>query len=152
MSLTRWFNEPFYGMSDFDRMFDDAFTRRATDLGSLREHGGARGLMPRMDLHEDTKSNVVTASFELPGLKKEDVDIDVQNNVLTVSGESKMSSEHEESGYTIHERRSGKFTRAVSLPHGVKPNDIKAHMENGVLTVSYPKVTPEASVKKIAIS
>ena len=73
-----------------------------------------------MDVHEDAEKNIVTATFELPGLKKEDVNIDVQNNVLTVSGESKISSERNENGYAVRERRYGKFSRSLPLPQGIK--------------------------------
>ena len=105
-----------------------------------------------MDIHEDEKSNVVTATFELPGLKKEDVNIDVHNNVLTVSGESKLSSERDENGYAVRERRYGKFSRSVPLPQGIKPEEIKASMEDGVLTVTFPKTTPEQAPRKITIA
>ena len=77
-----------------------------------------------MDIHEDSKQNVVTATFELPGLKKEDVNIDVHNNVLSVSGESKISSEREENGYAVRERRFGKFSRSIPLPQGIKVCDL----------------------------
>jgi HSP20 family protein len=73
-----------------------------------------------MDLHENSDKNSVTATFEFPGLKKEDVTIDVHNGRLTVSGESKMSEEHEESGYAVRERKYGKFSRTLQLPQGVK--------------------------------
>ena len=74
----------------------------------------------RMDVHEDTKNNTITAMFELPGLKKEDVNIDVHNNLLTVSGESKISSDREETGYAVRERRYGRFSRSIPLPDGTK--------------------------------
>jgi HSP20 family protein len=73
-----------------------------------------------MDVHYKKDTNDVVASFELPGLQKEDVSIDVHNNVLTVSGQSNTSSEHNEDGYVVRERRHGKFTRALSLPQGLK--------------------------------
>ena len=73
-----------------------------------------------IDLHEDAEKNLVTATFELPGLKKEDVNIDVHNNVLTISGESKISSDRNEVGYAVRERRYGKFSRALPLPQGIK--------------------------------
>lgn len=73
-----------------------------------------------MDLHENKENNSVTATFELPGLKKEDVHIDVHNGRLSVSGETKLSTEHEESGYAVRERRFGKFSRTLQLPQGVK--------------------------------
>ena len=71
-------------------------------------------------MHEDTQNNTVLATFELPGLKKEDVNIDVHNNMLTVSGESKISSDRDENGYAVRERRYGKFSRSIPLPQGVK--------------------------------
>ena len=73
-----------------------------------------------MDVHEDAKNNTVLATFELPGLKKEDVNIDVNNNVLTVSGESRLSSDRDENGYAVRERRYGRFSLSIPLPQGVK--------------------------------
>ena len=77
----------------------------------------------RMDVHEDAQANTVTATFELPGLKKEDVSIDVHNNVLSVSGESKVDSTRDENGWAVRERRYGKFSRSIGLPQGVKVCD-----------------------------
>ncbi|TFK79786.1 hypothetical protein K466DRAFT_533571, partial [Polyporus arcularius HHB13444] len=81
MSLT-FFTEPFYSLSDFDRLFDEAFNARTgSGQGSSaltqRENANtaARPLRPRMDLHEDQEKNLVTATFELPGLSKENVQI-----------------------------------------------------------------------------
>lgn len=83
-----------------------------------------------MDIHEDDKNNVVTAAFELPGLKKEDVNIDIQNNVLTISGESKQSSERNESGYAVRERRFGRFSRSIPLSEGVKVSCISTFTQS----------------------
>ena len=127
-----------------------------------------------MDIHEDEKSNVVTATFELPGLKKEDVTIDIQNNVLTISGESRLSAERNEQGYAVRERRYGKFARSIPLSEGVKvsvartaghprcitgtdelysqPEEVKASLQDGLLTVTFPKSSPEQAPKKITIS
>ena len=103
-------------------------------------------------MHESKENNLITATFELPGLKKEDVTIDLQNNRLIVSGEVNFSDEKEENGYVVKERRSGRFSRTVPIPQGTKPEDIKASMENGVLTVTYPKTTQEQQAKRITIS
>ena len=73
-----------------------------------------------MDLHEDAQHNLVTATFELPGLNKENVSIDVHNGVLTVLGESKAEENRNEDGYAVRERRFGKFSRSLPLPQGVK--------------------------------
>jgi hypothetical protein len=73
-----------------------------------------------MDVHEDKEKNAVTATFELPGLKKEDVQIDIQNNVLTVAGEVKADEQREEHGYAVRERRFGRFSRSIPVPQGIK--------------------------------
>ena len=77
----------------------------------------------RMDLHEDKEKNLVTATFELPGLKKEDIQLEIQNGRLSVSAESKLSKDYEEGGYAVRERRYGKFSRTLQLPQGVKVFD-----------------------------
>ncbi|KAI0318967.1 small heat shock protein [Amylostereum chailletii] len=178
MSLTSFFYEPFYSLSDFDRLFDEAFSARQSDGNGRqlqRQNSNTRALASnslrpkyglsilasppfiltnprRMDVHENKDSNTVTATFELPGLKKEDVNIDVHNNVLTISGESKVDTERNEEGYAVRERRYGRFSRSVPLPQGIKNEEIKAAMENGVLTVTFPKSAPESAPKKIAIA
>jgi len=157
MSLARLIYDPF---ADFDRLFEEAFNARTgsgnSNTGNQlteRTHSQAsKSLRPRMDIHEDTTKNIVSATFELPGLKKEDVNIDVHDNLLTISGESKISSERDENGYAVRERRYGKFSRSINLPQGIKPEDIKANLDNGVLTVQFPKTTPEQAPKKITVN
>ena len=75
-------------------------------------------------MHEDKAANTITATFELPGLKKEDVQIDVHNNRLTVAGENKVDSQRNEDGYAIRERRYGKFSRTLPLPQGIKVSSL----------------------------
>ncbi|KAI0783457.1 HSP20-like chaperone [Abortiporus biennis] len=153
MSLSRFVYDPFY---DFDRLFDEAFNARTSgttkNQSQVTQRSEPRFLRPKMDVHEDAKSNLVTATFELPGLKKEDVNIDVQNNLLTISGESKISSDRDENGYAVRERRYGRFSRSIPLPQGVKSEEIKAALDNGILTVTFPKTSPEQAPKKITIS
>ena len=123
-----------------------------------------------MDIHEDAKSNRVTATFELPGLNKGDVNIDLHNNRLTIAGETKTSSDREENGYALRERSYGAFSRTLQVPAGIKvsllpfsstqssdvvpsqPEEVKASMENGVLAVTFPKVTSEQAPKKITVA
>lgn len=73
-----------------------------------------------MDLHEDREKNLVTAHFEFPGVSKDEVQIEVHQNRLTVSAEVKQSSDVDENGYAVRERRYGKFSRTLQLPEGVK--------------------------------
>jgi HSP20 family molecular chaperone IbpA len=74
----------------------------------------------RIDIHHDDKANTVTAIFDLPGMQKDDVNIDIHNNILTVSGETKATAQRDEEGYTLRERRYGKFSRSISMPQGAK--------------------------------
>ncbi|KAH9958029.1 small heat shock protein, partial [Russula dissimulans] len=105
----------------------------------------------RMNVHYDEDTNNVNVEFELPGLQKEDMAIDVHNNVLTVSGKNKASSERSEGGYVVRECRDSKFMRRLSLPQGVKNEDIRASMMHGVLSIVFPRSTPATKPKKIAI-
>ncbi|KAH9910291.1 small heat shock protein [Epithele typhae] len=148
MSLT--FGTPFYSLTDFDRLFDDAFNARAGPVARQGE-SAVRVMRPKMDLHEDKENNLVTATFELPGLTKETVSLDLRDNVLSVSGESTISAERDEKGYAVRERRFGKFSRAIPLPQGIKPEEIKASMTDGVLTVTFPRTTPEQAPQKVKI-
>ncbi|KAF9556300.1 small heat shock protein [Agrocybe pediades] len=155
--------ESFY---DFDRIIDDALNAiqskrsgsnsnsdsRAVQRREVDDNLLSRPLRPRMDLSEDSAKNLVTATFELPGLKKDDVQIDVNNNRLTISGEAQKSSEHDEGGYAVRERRYGRFSRTLQLPQGVKDSDIKASLDNGALTVNFPKSSEEQAHKRIAIN
>ncbi|KAI0674080.1 small heat shock protein [Trametes maxima] len=161
MSLVNFFNDPFFSdtFSDFDRLFDEAFARRTgggagtnTQLQTQNANAAPRVLRPRVDVHEDKDKNLVTATFELPGINKQDVSIDLRNNILTVSGETKAEAEKQEHGYVIRERRFGRFARSLPVPEGVKPEEIKAAMDNGVLTVSFPRQTPEQEPKRITVS
>ena len=85
-----------------------------------------------MDLHEDTQNNLVTATFELPGLAKENlqIDADVINHLLTISGEYNTSEdkENKEKGFTVRERRYGKFSRCLPLPHGIEVGCITSRL------------------------
>ncbi|CAL1697839.1 unnamed protein product [Somion occarium] len=154
MALSRFFYEPFFSLSGFDHLFDEAFSAREAGRGSNTQVQHRRGdtLRSSLDLHVDDKSNTVTATFELPGLKKEDVNLEVTNGVLTVSGESEQEASRDENGYAVKERRYGKFTKALQLPQGVKDTDIKASLENGVLYVSFPNTSAEQAPKKITVS
>ncbi|GLB34860.1 putative small heat shock protein (HSP20) family protein [Lyophyllum shimeji] len=149
------FYEPFY---DIDRLFDAVsplITGATTDRGRRPVEGEenvVRTVRPRMDLHENRDTNTVTAFFELPGVRKEDVNIDLQAGRLTVTAESKPPEDLNKEGYAIRERRYGKFSRTLQVPPGIKEDQIKANMENGILKVEFPKSPPEAAPKKINIS
>ncbi|KAJ6625333.1 HSP20-like chaperone [Mycena sp. CBHHK59/15] len=105
-----------------------------------------------MDLHEDAAANTVTATFELPGVRKEDVQIEAHYGRLCASAESRISDKHAREGYARRERRFGRYARTLQLPQGVKEEEITAGMENGVLTLTFPRAAPEAVLKRISIA
>ncbi|KAF8909250.1 HSP20-like chaperone [Gymnopilus junonius] len=148
-----FFYEPFY---DFDRFFEEAFSPRLVarngNNGQSNVDGAVRSFKPRMDLHEDNGQNIVTATFEFPGVTKDQIQLDLHNGKLTVSAETKQSTEHDENGYAVRERQFGKFSRTLQLPQGIKEDEIKASVENGLLTVTFPKTAAEMAPKKITIN
>jgi len=147
------FYEPFYDLERFaDTLFQSECQRHGQQPKYTRgSEGGVRPFKPRMDLHEDTEKNLVTATFDFPGVSKENIHIELQNGRLTVSAETRQSEEHTENGYAVRERRCGKYLRTLQVPPGVKDEELKASMENGVLTITFPKSTPELP-KRIAIA
>jgi HSP20 family protein len=88
---------------------------------------------------------------ELPGVKQEDVNITLQNGVLTISGEHKADQEEERGGYHVRERRYGSFRRSMSLPEGVDESKIRAKFEDGVLEVTVEGAAVEQAPKRIEI-
>ena len=105
-------------------------------------------------MHEEKERNIVTATLEPPGFKKEDVQIDVHSNILTVSGEdeTKIDETKEHGGHAVHERRFGRFSRSIPVSHGIKEEEIRASLEDGVLNVILPRSAPEAAPGRITVA
>lgn len=124
---------PFRGFldvrSEIDRMFDEVFG----GLGRRFGGGDLAEWSPAVDVYSKDGDLVIKA--ELPGMKPEDVDITLQEGVLTISGERKAEHEREGAGYYVKERRYGSFRRSMRLPEGVDESKIHARFEDGVLEV-----------------
>jgi HSP20 family protein len=134
MALIRWEPAREIGtiQNEMNRLFNTFF-----DGPTVSKSGALRRWIPAMDLVEAEDDYVLKA--DLPGLSESDVKIEVEDNVLTISGERK--SEHKESkdGYYRIERSSGSFRRSLTLPEGVDPEAVKATFDRGVLEVHVPK-------------
>jgi HSP20 family protein len=150
MALIRW--EPVREIgtiqNEMNRLFNTLF-----ESPSHPGNGGAgaplRRWIPAMDLVETEDDFVLRA--DLPGLSEEDVNIELEDNILTISGERKAEHEERKEGYYRVERSSGSFSRSLTLPEGVDPDAVKASFDRGVLEVRVPK--PEAKKpRKVAIS
>lgn len=121
---------------EFDRMWPDF---GGFDLAE------AFGPSPRMDLRET--DTAVELTVEVPGLDAKDLHVELQDDVLTISGDKKTAAESSERGYRFVERRHGRFARSIRLPTGVKAEKIHAALENGLLTVTAPFDGGEAERK-----
>ena len=124
-----------------NRMFEN-FSGKTTSRRLLSS--GERGAVvpseyrePFIDLVESDKEIIATA--EMPGLEKQDIKINVTEDMLEISAETKQEEKKEEKGYIYRERRSGSYYRAISLPSPVDPDNSKATYENGVLEIKMPK-------------
>ena len=140
-------SDPFF--RNFERLFSDDVYRPFGLLARWNEDLGQSGWTPAVDVRESEEAFVFTA--ELPGLGKDDVEITVEDSILTLSGERLFAGEKEEKNYRRIERSYGSFSRSFTLPSAVDAGRISATFENGLLTVTVPKAE-QAKARKIAIS
>jgi HSP20 family protein len=108
----------------------------------------AGNFIPAVDIYEDTHQLVL--KLEVPGIRKEDLDIHVEGRTLTVRGERKFENEEKEENFHRIERSYGSFTRSFTLPNTVDVENVQATTADGVLTLSLPK-KPEAKPKQIQV-
>jgi len=118
--------------------------------GTFPTPSSAGSWMPAVSVEETNDELILTA--ELPGMKREDVELGVENNILTIRGEKREErrEEDEERRYHLWERSFGTFQRSFTLPRSVKAEDIHAEFDNGVLRVRMPKAA-EARSRRIEI-
>ena len=141
-NLIRW--EPAREMMSLrdamDRLFDDAFTRPL----SIKDAWS----VPAIDMYQTDDEIVVKAA--LPGIKSDEVQINITGEVLTLKGEVKQNEEKKEKAWHIREQRYGSFERSVVLPTDVVADKAKAEFENGILTITLPKAE-EVKPKMITV-
>ena len=134
-NLTRW--EPAREMMTLreamDRLFDDAFTRPF----SMMRDGGSNWSSPAIDMYQTENDIVVKAA--MPGIKADEVQINVTGDILTIKGEVKHDEETNDKSWHIREQRWGAFERSVRLPTGVVADKAKADFDNGILIITLPK-------------
>jgi HSP20 family protein len=138
-ALTHW--EPFAELADIRSRFD----RMLSELGEGRE----RGWTPAIDVRRDDGDLVVRA--DVPGIKPEEITIEVENDTLTLSGKHEESKEETGKGFVRRERHYGAFSRSMALPAGIDPKKIKARTKDGVLEVKVP-FPKEAAKEPVTIT
>ena len=140
--------------SEMDRLFDNAFRNFPSMLGRSRDWPELTSVMlaPSIDIKDTDDQYLI--NIEIPGVAKEDVDIRVDGNTLTISGEKKQEKKEEKEHYHCIERRYGSFERTLTLPQDANVDNIDAKFKDGVLTVSIkrkavsaPKETRKIEVK-----
>ncbi len=144
--LSVW--RPLQDVEEMQRRFEEIFG--APLLSTWRRLPEIeRQWLPSVDVFE--KDGKIMVKAELPGMKKEDIDVSVVGDTLTIKGEKKTESEVKEEDYYRSERTYGSFFRSLPLPADVDADKIEASYDNGVLEVSLPKV-PKAQPKKVPVS
>ena len=143
--ITRW--DPYRALTslqdEVNRLFDGSFGRANRETSALTTWA------PAVDIVENEKELVLKA--DLPDLEEKDIDVRVENNMLTVSGERKYEKDVKEDNYLRVERAYGAFSRSFSLPSTVNTEAIKAEYTKGVLTITLPK-REEARPKQVKVS
>ena len=145
---------PFRGFwdtqSEFDRMFNGVM-RDFLGRTAGRTGAGTQEQLWAPRLAAYSKDGDLVLHADLPGVSLEDVDITLDGNVLTISGERKVGTQDEGVSYYLNELPHGAFRRSVSVPEGLDADSIKARFENGVLEVVLPGATTQLEPKRIAI-
>jgi HSP20 family protein len=150
-NLMRW--DPFNEMTNIQERLNEFFNQPSgfftgpTSLFRGAEPTGT-AFVPPVNVYEDEHNIILTA--ELPGIEEKDLNITVENNVLTITGERKMETEVKKENFQRVERRYGRFTRSFTLPPTVDPENVNAEFNNGVLKLTLQK-REEAKPKQIKI-
>jgi HSP20 family protein len=144
MALVRW--EPFRELS----ALQNEMSRWMGQLSGTVTPGNGQSStwLPSVDVWE-TEDELVL-SFDVPGISEDDIAVELDDNVLTVSGRRERTTEHSNERFYRFERRYGTFARSVTLPHGVQEDAIKADYQNGVLEIRVPK-PEEQKPKRIKV-
>tara|TARA_R100001594_G_scaffold43382_1_gene75524 strand:+ start:245 stop:730 length:486 start_codon:yes stop_codon:yes gene_type:complete len=135
-------------LTPFDRIFDDFFRSSFPSLSKdFGEDFFSKGSYPKVNVVDNADSIVIEAA--VPGLTKKDVQVEVQDNVLTIKAESNQNSAVENSQYVKREIKRSAFQRSFNLGENLDQEKIKGECENGVLVLTIPKVIPEEKEKKV---
>ena len=145
----RW--DPLRELASFRKEMDDLF-RRTLGSPGLEEEGrleGGQWMMPAVDTF--FKGDTFHIKAELPGVSKDDIDVSIDGNMVTLKGERKEDKETKEQDYHLRESRYGSFVRRLTLPEGAKSEDVHASYDNGVLEITVPVDQKAISGRKVLI-
>jgi len=153
MAILRWKPysgwDPFKEALDMHNRIDQLFGARFGGSSAAEEESLQEAWYPSVDIHEDKNNLIIKA--ELPGIKKEDVSLEIKDNVLTIKGERKRDEEIKRENYHRIERVYGSFSRSFTLPDAVKEDKVTAGYKDGILEITLPKAE-KAQTKAIPIT
>jgi HSP20 family protein len=129
---------------EMNRLFDDFLTGSPTN-----ESQRALIAAPKLDIRES--EHELTICAELPGVKPNEVDVQLDGDVLTIRGEKRNEAQHDKGGYHVMERSFGQFHRALQLPFTPNPDQVAANFDNGVLNIRIPKAGEQERGRRIQI-
>ena len=135
----------------FDRMFDEFWRRPFPSLWAPERWRAPSRIsleVPAIDFYEEEEEFVIKA--DVPGMDKEDIEINLSGETLTIKGDKKKEEEVKEEGYWCRERSYGSFARSIEVPAGVKSDQVKATFKDGVLEIRLPKAE-EAKKKTVTV-
>ena len=145
LTRTEWNRDPLSTL--VDRFFNEGLTAAEVDGSDLAPVN--RSWLPPVDIYETEEGFVATA--DLPGLSKDDIEVALESNVLTVSGERSYDKNGEQGAFRRVERAYGSFRRTFTLPSGVDSSKVDASFKDGVLTLTLPK-SEVAKARKISVN
>ncbi len=145
--LVRWTPSGMFKWDPFEEIsrMQDHLSQLFSELSPSGEMKTLDTLSPMMDVQEKDAEIVVKA--DMPGVDKEDVEIDIKNNMLYINANTHRETEEEKEGYVMRERAFSRFARTFSLPANVIADGAKAKLEDGVLTINIPKAEIEEKQK-----
>jgi HSP20 family protein len=146
MALVRW--EPFRELAALQNEMGRWMNQLSGGVGGTMGNGQSSTWLPAVDVWETDKELVL--SFDLPGIPEDKIAVELDDSVLTVSGERERTQERADDRFYRFERRFGQFSRSVTLPAGVKEDQIQADYKDGVLEIHVPK-PEEQTPKRIRI-
>jgi HSP20 family protein len=142
--------EPFLSLHrEMNRLFDDAFRGAGLPAAETESQGGGTFVNASMNVSETEKEIRITA--ELPGVSEQDIDVSLDDDVLTIRGEKKFERTDDKENFHFVERSYGTFQRSLRLPFPVDPEQVQASFENGVLTVTVPKIGRQERSRRIQV-
>ena len=149
MYLRKW--EPFAQLREMQRDLDQLFRDNHPVHEDVHEDEGRPADRWRIPLDVVDMGSGFVVHASVPGMGPEDIDVTVENNILTIKGHTATGREHKEGGCVVRERRSGSFQRAVRLPETLDVDNASPRCSNGVLTITFPKIEAR-QVKKLTVS